>query len=88
VLSHTKVLEVRQGDGTYVRSKVDPTEIMRRVSHAGILAHFEVRAILEQGAARFATMRRTEEEVEELSAPGEHVRMERILRITHQILDL
>ena len=67
VLSHANVLEVRQGDGTYVRSNVDPTEIMRRVSRAGILAHFEVRAILEQGAARLAAMRRTEEEVKELA---------------------
>jgi DNA-binding FadR family transcriptional regulator len=67
VLSHANILEVRQGDGTYVRSNVDPTEIMRRVSRAGILAHFEVRAILEQGAARLAAMRRTEEEVAELA---------------------
>jgi DNA-binding FadR family transcriptional regulator len=67
VLSHAYVLEVRQGDGTYVRSNFDPTEIMRRVSRAGILAHFEVRAILEQGAARLAAIRRTEEEVKELA---------------------
>jgi len=31
VLSHANVLEVRQGDGTYVRSNVDPAEVMRRV---------------------------------------------------------
>src|SRR5271156_2510334 len=67
VLSHANILEVRQGPGTYVRSNVDPTEIMRRVSRAGILAHFEVRAILEQGSARLAAMRRAEEEVQEFS---------------------
>ncbi|HEY1855681.1 FadR/GntR family transcriptional regulator [Acidocella sp.] len=67
VLSHANVLEVRQGDGTYVRSNIDPAEIMRRVSRAGSLAHFEIRAILEQGPARLAAMRRTEAEVKELT---------------------
>jgi DNA-binding FadR family transcriptional regulator len=67
VLSHANILEVRQGDGTYVRSSTDPAEIMRRVSRASLREHFEVRAILEQGAARLAAMRRTDEDLKQLA---------------------
>jgi DNA-binding FadR family transcriptional regulator len=67
VLSHAKILEVRQGDGTYVRSNIDPAETMRRVSRASILEHFELRAILETEAARLAAMRRTDEDLEQLA---------------------
>ncbi len=66
VLSHADVLEVRQGDGTYVRSSVDPAEIMRRVSRSSLRDHFELRAILETEAARLAASRRTEEDLERL----------------------
>ncbi|CAO3438799.1 Transcriptional regulator, GntR family [Azospirillum endophyticum] len=66
VLSHARVLEVRQGDGTYVRSSVDPAEVMRRVSHASLRDHFELRAILETEAARLAATRRTDEDLERL----------------------
>lgn len=66
VLSHAQVLEVRQGDGTYVRSSVDPAEVMRRVSHASLRDHFELRAILETEAARLAATRRTDEDLERL----------------------
>ncbi len=54
VLSHANVLEVRQGDGTYVRSNVDPAEVMRRVSRSSLRDHFELRAMLETEAARLA----------------------------------
>jgi DNA-binding FadR family transcriptional regulator len=60
VLSHARVLEVRQGDGTYVRLGVDPAEVMRRVIHANLRDHFELRALLETEAARRAASRRTE----------------------------
>ncbi|TWB10094.1 DNA-binding FadR family transcriptional regulator [Nitrospirillum amazonense] len=66
VLSHAQVLEVRQGDGTYVRSSVDPAEVMRRVSHSSLRDHFELRAILETEAARLAATRRTDEDLERL----------------------
>ena len=67
VLSYAKMLEVRQGDGTYVRSGVDPAEIMRRVSRASLRDHFELRAILETEAARLAATRRTDEDLERLN---------------------
>jgi DNA-binding FadR family transcriptional regulator len=66
VLSHAKMLEVRQGDGTYVRSSVDPTEIMLRVSRSSLRDHIELRLILEAEAARLAAVRRTEEDLAEL----------------------
>ncbi len=66
VLSHAHVLEVRQGDGTYVRSSIDPAEIMRRIGRSSLRYHFELRAILETEAARLAANRRTDEDLEQL----------------------
>jgi DNA-binding FadR family transcriptional regulator len=58
VLSHAKVLEVRQGDGTYVLASIDAAEVMRRVDRASLRDHFELRSILETEAARLAATRR------------------------------
>lgn len=63
VLSHANVLEVRQGDGTYVRSNVDPAEVMRRVSRSSLLDHFELRAMLETEAARLAASQRSKADI-------------------------
>lgn len=63
VLSHANVLEVRQGDGTYVRSNVDPAEVMRRVSRSSLRDHFELRAMLETEAARLAAAHRSKADV-------------------------
>ncbi|MDI2113815.1 FadR/GntR family transcriptional regulator [Commensalibacter nepenthis] len=65
-LSHAQILEVRQGDGTYVRCSVDPAEVMRRVNSASLKDHFELRAILETEAARLAAIRRTDEDLKEI----------------------
>lgn len=67
VLSHAKLLEVRQGDGTYVRSSIDSAEVMRRVARASLLDHFEMRAVLETAAARLAAERRTDDDVKRLT---------------------
>jgi len=61
VLSHANVLEVRQGDGTYVRSNVDPAEVMRRVGRSSLRDHLELRAMLEAEAARLAAANRSKE---------------------------
>ena len=66
VLSHAHVLDVRQGDGTYVRASVDPAEIMRRVSRSSLRDHFELRAMLETQAAALAAEKRTEDELKRL----------------------
>lgn len=68
VLSHARVLEVRQGDGTYVRSRIDPMEVMRRVSRTSLKDHFELREILETQAARLAAAKRTEDDLDRLRA--------------------
>lgn len=54
MLSHGQVLEVRQGDGTYVRTNIDPAEVMRRVRAFG-LRHFAF-AVLETEAARLTAI--------------------------------
>ncbi|GBQ27711.1 GntR family transcriptional regulator [Gluconacetobacter azotocaptans DSM 13594] len=59
VLSHAGVLEVRQGDGTYVRTVEDPVSIMQAISRSSLRDHFELRAVLEVEAARRAAERRS-----------------------------
>lgn len=75
VLSHAEVLEVRQGDGTYVRTNVDAAETMRRIGRSSLREHYELRAMLEAEAARLAATHRSEADVaflrELLSRRGE-----------------
>ncbi|SAH96319.1 GntR family transcriptional regulator [Bordetella ansorpii] len=68
VLSHSHMLEVRQGDGTYVRSAVDPAETLRGLSRASLLDHLEMQRMLETEAARFAARRATAQDIERLRA--------------------
>lgn len=63
VLSHAKVLEVRQGDGTYVRSNIDPAEVMRRVTRSSIVDHLELRTMLETEAAKLAARHRSRDDI-------------------------
>lgn len=58
-LVHIGMLEVRQGDGTYVRSRRDPSATLRRVDAAALRDLLEVRRALEVEAARLAALRRT-----------------------------
>lgn len=59
VLAHSGMLEVRQGDGTYVRRIVDPAETLQRINRSSLRDHLEMQSILEAEAARFAARRRT-----------------------------
>lgn len=59
-LVHAGMLEVRQGDGTYVRSRRDPSATLRRIDSATLRDQLEVRRALEVEAARLAALRRTE----------------------------
>jgi DNA-binding FadR family transcriptional regulator len=68
VLWHSQMLEVRQGDGTYVRRDIDPTETMEKISRSSLRDHLELQSILEAEAARFAARRRTKEDIAKL--PG------------------
>ncbi|QGN00103.1 FadR/GntR family transcriptional regulator [Methylocystis parvus] len=62
-LSYTQLLEVRQGDGTYVRSNIEPAEIMRHIRGASLREHFELRAMFETNSARLAAHHRSEEDI-------------------------
>ena len=81
VLAYSGVLEVKQGDGTYVRSAVDASGVPQDLSRATLREHLEVRAMLEVEASRLAARRRTPEDLERiraaLSLRGEHLNRRR-----------
>lgn len=68
VLTHSGMLEVRQGDGTYVRRATDSSEVMRRIEIAGWRDHLELHSLLESEMARFAALRRTDEDIKRMEA--------------------
>jgi DNA-binding FadR family transcriptional regulator len=57
VLLYAGLLEVRQGDGTYVRAMTSPADVLRAISRASLREQLEVRAILEESTARLAAVR-------------------------------
>jgi DNA-binding FadR family transcriptional regulator len=65
-LSHVGVLEVRRGDGTYVRSGADPRPLLRRVERASLRDVFEVQLAYDVQAARLAARRRTDADLTRL----------------------
>lgn len=65
-LSQAGVLEVLQGDGTYVRRRDDPMEVMRRLNHAALRDHHELRCLLNAECGRLAARRRSDEDVQHL----------------------
>ncbi|MEQ0558889.1 FadR/GntR family transcriptional regulator [Amycolatopsis sp. NEAU-NG30] len=67
-LAHTGLLEVRQGDGTYVRATSEVSGAIRRLCGSELREVLQVRRTLEVEGARLAAASRTEEEVAELRA--------------------
>src|SRR3954447_5355071 len=67
-LSHIGVLEVRRGDGTYVRSAVDPRPLLRRVERSTLRDVFELQHAYDVQAARLAARRRTRDDLVRLGA--------------------
>ncbi|WP_433332768.1 FadR/GntR family transcriptional regulator [Spirillospora sp. CA-294931] len=65
-LSHVGVLDVRRGDGTYVRSSADPRPLLQRVGHATLRDVFEVQLAYDVQAARLAALRRTDADLDRL----------------------
>jgi len=64
VLARAGVLDVRQGDGTYVRARVPEGEPLdRRLRRAAALEVYEVRRVIELETARLAAERRTERDI-------------------------
>ncbi|MGW4400620.1 FadR/GntR family transcriptional regulator [Amycolatopsis nivea] len=65
-LAHTGILEVRQGDGTYVRATSEVSGAIRRLCGTELREVLHVRRLLEVEGARLAATARTEEDVAEL----------------------
>lgn len=67
-LSHAGLLDVRQGDGTFVRATSEISGAVHRLCGAELRDVLEVRRSLEMEGARMAATRRTDEELRELAA--------------------
>jgi DNA-binding FadR family transcriptional regulator len=76
VLAFSGLIEIRQGDGSYVRATVDPLDTLKVLSRCSLDQARETRHILEVEAIGLAALRRTEEDMqalrEALQASGEH----------------
>ena len=66
VLAFSGLIEIRQGDGSYLRSMTDPLGAMRALSHCTLEQAQETRQILEAEAIGLAALRRTEEDLQGL----------------------
>ena len=66
VLAFSGLIEIRQGDGSYLRSMTDPLGTMRALSHCTLAQAQETRQILEVEAIGLAALRRTEEDLKGL----------------------
>lgn len=65
-LTHIGVLEVRRGDGTYVRSAADPRPLLQRMQRCDVRDVFEVQLAYDVQAAKLAARRRTEADIARL----------------------
>jgi DNA-binding FadR family transcriptional regulator len=67
-LSHAGLLDVRQGNGTFVRATSEITGALRRLYGAQLREVVQVRRLLEVEGARLAAVHRTDEDATELAA--------------------
>lgn len=67
-LSHAGLLEVRQGDGTFVRATSELSGAVRRLCGSELRDVLQVRRTLEVEGARLAATARTETELEQLTS--------------------
>lgn len=65
-LSHAGLLEVRQGDGTFVRATNEISGAVRRLCGSELRQVLEVRRALEVESARLAASARTSEDIRDL----------------------
>jgi DNA-binding FadR family transcriptional regulator len=76
VLAFSGLIEIRQGDGSYLRAMVDPLDTLKVLSRCSLEQARETRHILEVEAIGLAATRRTEEDLvalrEALSTSGSH----------------
>lgn len=67
-LSHAGLLDVRQGDGTFVRATSEICGALRRLYGTRLREVLQVRRVLEVEGARMAALERTEDELADLTA--------------------
>ena len=67
-LSHAGLLEVRQGDGTFVRATSEISGAVRRLCGTELREVLQVRRTLEVEGARLAATHRTDDELRRLTA--------------------
>ena len=76
VLAFSGLIEIRQGDGSYLRAVVDPLDTMKALSRCSHEQARETRHILEVEAIGLAALRRTDEDLvalrEALTISGTH----------------
>ncbi|WP_053187012.1 FadR/GntR family transcriptional regulator [Pseudomonas thivervalensis] len=76
VLAFSGLIEIRQGDGSYVRAVVDPLDTLKVLSRCSLEQARETRHILEVEAIGLAALRRTDEDLlalrQALRTSGEH----------------
>ena len=76
VLAFAGLIDIRQGDGSYLRGRIDPMDTLRALSSCSLEQGRELRHILEVEAVGLAALRRTDEDVrllhEALDVSGEH----------------
>ena len=63
VLAFAGLIEIRQGDGSYLRGRIDPMDTLRALSSCSLEQIRETRHILEVEAIGLAALRRTEEDL-------------------------
>ncbi len=63
VLAFSGLIEIRQGDGSYLRSMTDPLGAMRALSHCTVTQAQEARQILEVEAIGLAALRRSHDDL-------------------------
>lgn len=76
VLAFAGLIEIRQGDGSYLRGRVDPMDTLRALSSCSLEQGREMRHIIEVEAVGLAALRRTDEDLrllhQALDASGQH----------------
>ncbi|RON56796.1 FadR/GntR family transcriptional regulator [Pseudomonas frederiksbergensis] len=76
VLAFSGLIEIRQGDGSYLRAVIDPLDTMKALSQCTPEQARETRHILEVEAIGLAALRRTDEDLialrEALGVSGSH----------------
>ena len=72
-LAHGGLLEVRQGDGTYVRSQTDAMALLRVLGEAGIDERLDLWRTLDEALARLAAERRDFEDIARIATAIEEI---------------